>query len=125
MRRIGWMFLVVLGLACLIQAQSSSKSMELSGTVCRSTCVSSVGANNVSTCDPLCTDKGGEAVLIDDQGNVKKIANQDMCASHMGKHVKMTARREDQPGAAAAPTEKQREESIRIMELHDDPGGGF
>jgi hypothetical protein len=69
----------------------------------------------VATCDPLCTDKTGEAVLVDDQGNVKKIANQDMCNSHMGKHVKMTA----------VPNEKEREESLRIMELYDDPGGGI
>jgi hypothetical protein len=118
MRRIGWMFLVVLGAAGLMQAQSSSnamessKSMELSGTVCQSTCVSKVA--NLSTCDTLCTDKSGSAVLVDDQGNVRKIANQDMCKSHMGKHVKMTA----------VPSEKEREDSLRIMELHETPGGG-
>jgi hypothetical protein len=118
MRRIGWMLLVVLGAAGLMQAQSSTDSMKLSGTVCRSTCVSNTGAGNLPTCDPLCTDKGGEAVLVDDQGNVRKIANQDMCMPHMGKHVTMTA-------MPIAPTEKQREETLRIMELHDQPGGGF
>jgi hypothetical protein len=34
---------------------------------------------------------------------------------HMGEHVKMTA----------VPTEKERENSLRIMELYDDPGGGY
>jgi hypothetical protein len=117
MRRISWMFLVVLGAAGLMQSQSSTDSMKLSGTVCRSTCVQNTGAGNVPTCNPLCTDQGGEAVLVDDQGNVRQIANQDLCKTHMGKHVKMTA-------VPVKPTEKQREESLRIMELYDDVGGG-
>jgi hypothetical protein len=125
MRRIGWMFLVVLGSAAYMLSQSSTNSMKLSGTVCQASCVSSVGKAMVATCDPLCTDKGGEAVLVDDQGNVKKIANPEMCKSHMGKHVKMTAMQVDQPAAAATPTEKQREQTLRIMELYEDPGGGY
>jgi hypothetical protein len=64
-------------------------------------------------------------VLVDDAGNIKKIANEEMCQSHMGKHVKMTAVRNDQPSAAASPTEKQREESLRVMEIHNDSGGGM
>lgn len=123
MRRIVWMFLVVLGCAGLMHAQSSTNSMSLSGTVCRSACVVATSAE-ISTCDPLCTEKGGEAVLVDDQGNVRKIANQDICMSHMGKHVKATAMQSEMPSATATPSEKQREESLRIMELHDDPGGG-
>jgi hypothetical protein len=43
----------------------------------------------------------------------------------MGKHVKLTAVQAEQPSAAAAPTEKQREESLRVMEIHNDPGGGM
>lgn len=119
MRRIGWMLLVVLGSAGFAFSQSSENSMgagspmKLTGTVCRSTCLAK--SNNLTTCDPLCTDKGGEAVLVDDQGEVKKISNPDMCKSHMGKRVKMTA----------VPTEKERENSLRIMELYEDPGGGF
>jgi hypothetical protein len=114
------MFLVVLGLVGLMQAQDSSNSMQqmtLKGTVCNSACVANVGTveHYASTCDPLCTDKSGDAVLVDDQGDVKKIANQDMCKSHLGKHVTMTA----------TPTEKQREDTLRIMELHEDSGGGF
>ncbi|HVJ04632.1 MAG TPA: hypothetical protein VM578_03050 [Candidatus Saccharimonadales bacterium] len=124
MRRIGWMFLVVLGSAGLLLSQSSTNAMhsenpmKMSGTVCSSSCVTQVGSSMTPTCDTSCTNKSGDAVLVDDQGNVHKIANQDMCKSHMGKHVKMTA-------APMPPTEKQREESLRIMELYDDPGGGF
>jgi hypothetical protein len=120
MRRISWMFLVVLGSAVLMQAQSSTKAMKLGGTVCRSTCVSAVGESKVPTCDTLCTDKGGDTVLVDDQGNVRKIANQEMCESHMGKHVKMTAMAVKPPAAAATPTEKQREETLRVMDLAED-----
>jgi hypothetical protein len=114
------MFLVVLGFVGLMHAQSSTDGMQkmtLSGTVCNSACVANVGTveHYASTCDPLCTDKTGDAVLVDDQGNVKKIANQDMCRSHMGKHVKLTA----------TPTEKEREDTLRVMELHEDTGGGF
>jgi len=125
MRRIGWMFLVVLGSAGLMYAQSSDNSMKLSGTVCQSTCVVSTSPG-ISTCDPLCTDKSDRVVLVDDQGNVRKIANQDMCKSHIGKHVKATAMSSDTntPSSMAVPTEKQREQELRIMELHDDPGGG-
>jgi hypothetical protein len=33
----------------------------------------------------------GEAVFIDDEGGVREIMNQDVCKTHMGMHVKMTA----------------------------------
>lgn len=125
MRRIGWTLLVVLGWAGLVHAQSSSNKMELSGTVCKRACVTSAGTNNTPTCDPQCTLSNGPTVLVDDAGNVKKIANEEMCQSHMGKHVKLTAVHADQPSAAATPTEKQREESLRVMEIHNDPGGGI
>jgi hypothetical protein len=119
------MLFVVLGLAGVMQAQNSSKQMELSGTVCQASCVTYTGTPSLPTCDTLCTNTGGDAVLVDDKGNVQKIANQDMCTSHMGKHVKMKAMASEQPAAAATPTEKQREQTLRIMEIHNDPGGGM
>ena len=113
MKRITWLFLVVLGSVILMQAQSSSSPMKLKGTVCNSSCVTKV--DSLSTCDKGCTDRSGPAVLVEDNGQVNNIANQDICKSHMGKHVKMTA----------VPTEKEREDTVRIMELYDDPGGGI
>ncbi len=101
MKRIAWLFLVALGSVTLVHAQSSTNPMELSGTVCESTCVSRV--NNLATCDKTCTDQSGDAVLVDDQGNIMKIANQNMCKSHMGKHVKVEA----------VPTEKEREQTLQ------------
>ena len=118
MKRLACLFLVVLGSVILMQAQSSTKPMKLSGTVCSSSCVTKV--DNLATCDRECTDKSGPGVLIDDQGKVMKIANQDMCKSHMGKHVKMTAMAMDQPPAAAEPTEAQREQTLRIMEIEEE-----
>jgi hypothetical protein len=120
MKRIAWLFLAVLGSVTFMQAQSSNNSMKLSGTICNSACVSRV--DNASTCDKDCTDKSGRAVLVDDKGSVKQIAdqNQGMCKSHMGKHVKMTAMRSDQPPAAAVPSESQREADLRIIELEDE-----
>jgi len=117
MKRIALLFLVVLGFMTFMHAQSSTKPMKLSGTVCNSSCVTQV--DNLSTCDKGCTDMSGSAVLVDDKGDVMKIANQDMCMSHMGKHVKMTATRMNHPAAAAAPTEAQREETVRIVEIEN------
>jgi hypothetical protein len=120
MKRIVWLFSIVLGSVVLMQAQSSGHSMKLSGTVCNSACVTQV--SSASTCDKDCTDRSGKAVLVDDQGNVMQIADRDqsMCQSHMGKHVKMTAMRMDRPAAAASPSERQREETLRIIELEDE-----
>src|ERR1700694_2349049 len=120
MKRIAWLFLVVLGSVIFLQAQSSANSMKLHGTVCNSACVTQVG--NASTCDKDCTDTSGKAVLVDDQGNVKRIADQDqnICQSDMGKHVKMTAMRMDQPPSAALPSEQQREETLHIIELENE-----
>ncbi len=111
MQRIALLFLVALGCVASMHAQSSSGSMKLNGTVCDSSCVVQVeGAN---TCDKSCTVKSGEAVLVDDQGKIMHIANQDACKSHMGKHVTATVRSMDQPPAAADPTEKQREQELQ------------
>lgn len=105
MKHAVWLLLGILCSAMLLIAQD--KGMKMTGTICNSACV--VHQNNLPTCDPQCTDKSGDAVFIDDQGKVVKVANQDMCKSHMGKKVTMMA----------VPTEKQREESVQIMELYD------
>ncbi len=117
MKRIVWLFLVALGCVTLARAQSTTNPMELSGTVCEETCVSNV--NNLATCDKSCTDKSGDAVLVDDQGNIMKIANQNICKSHMGKHVKVEA----------VPTEKEREQTLQeqrhylqVLKIEDNGG---
>jgi hypothetical protein len=63
MKKIAWLFLVVLGSMTLMHAQSATKTMNMSGTICRSSCVVQVQGRN--TCDTSCTDKQGEAVLAE------------------------------------------------------------
>jgi hypothetical protein len=107
MKRIAWLLLVTLGAETLMHAQTSTTSMNLSGTICRSSCVAQV--ENRNTCDTGCTNKQGDAVLVDDQGNIRIISRQDqsMCESYMGKHVR----------AQAVPTEKEREDALHILKL--------
>lgn len=105
MKHAVWLLLGVLCSAMLLFADD--KGQQMMGTICNSACV--VQQANVSTCDTTCTDKSGDAVFVSDAGKVMKIANQEMAMPHMGKHVKMMA----------VPTEKEREESIRIMQLYE------
>jgi hypothetical protein len=107
MKSTVWLFAGILCSAVSLFAQDQSKNQEMTGTICNSSCV--VKQANVSTCDTTCTDKSGEAVLVDDQGKVMKLANQDMAMPHMGKHVRIMV----------LPTEKEREESLRIMQLYE------
>ncbi len=111
MQRIALLFLVVLGSLTLMHAQNSTNTQKLNGTVCDASCV--VQVDNAATCDKSCTVESSEAVLVDDQGKVIHIANQDICKSHMGKHVAATVKPMEQPAAAAAPTEKQREQELQ------------
>lgn len=105
-------FLVVLCMATSLFAQNSSDSQakQITGTICNSACVERV--SNLSTCNTSCTDTSGSAVIVDDQGGVKAIENQDMAMPHMKKRVKCTA----------VPTEKDREDYLRIIELSEMGG---
>lgn len=100
MRRFGLLFAVVLCSATLLFAGDPSKGKEMAGTICNSACVQPV--DKLATCNTSCTDKTGDTVLVQDDGQVKKIANPDMCTKQMGKHVKVMA----------VPTEKERELQI-------------
>ncbi len=119
MKRIALLFLVVLGSVTLMHAQSSASTQKLNGTVCDASCI--VQQDNLATCDKSCTVKSGETVIVDDQGKVMHVANQNVCKSHMGKHVKATVKSTEQPAAAAAPTEKQREREVQILQIEELP----
>jgi hypothetical protein len=114
MKRIAGLVLAVFCSAILMcaqdtsNAQKSSMPKQMSGTICHANCV--VQQSNLATCDQSCTDKTGGAVFVTDSGQVKKIANQEICKGHMEKHVKMSV---------APPTEGQREEALRILELNE------
>ncbi len=114
MKRIALLFLVVLGSLTLMHAQSSANTQKVNGTVCDASCV--VQENDLATCDKSCTVKSGDAVLVDDQGKLMHVANPNVCKSHMGKHVSATIKPMEQPPAAAAPTEKQREHELQSQQ---------
>jgi len=107
-----WLFLGVLCLATSLFAKepNEDQQQQKSGTICNSACVQPV--QGYPTCDNLCTDTTGDVVLVDDQGKVMKIANPKMATPHMKKHVKVMV----------VPTEKEREEYLRIMELSEAGG---
>jgi hypothetical protein len=83
MKRIAWLFLAVLCSAILLNAGDRGTAMN--GWVCDSKCVVQNGAS--ATCNPTCTERSGTSVFINDQGEVWQIYYQDMCKSHVNKHV--------------------------------------
>jgi hypothetical protein len=90
MKRTVWLSLAVLAVlvsAISIQAQDASKAAPMTGFLCNSKCVKQ--SSGSAACDQNCAEKSGEIVLIDDQGRVLKIANQEKVAPHAGKKVKM------------------------------------
>ena len=111
MRRIVGMVLVVLFSVILVNAQSHSHEREMTGTICPSACVTQ--ASSGATCNASCTDMSGPAVFITDQGRVVQIAkqSQDICQSHMKKHVKMMAAPMQDPNS--------NEEVLRIFRMQE------
>jgi hypothetical protein len=112
MKRSTWWLLALLCVATSLFAQDAEKSKEkqVAGTICNSACVQPV--NGVSTCNTSCTDRSGDVVLVDDLGKLKTIANPKMATPHMNKQVKCTV----------VPTEKDREDLLRIIELSEVGG---
>lgn len=106
MRQISSLALLVICFAILAYAADTPNAEEMHGTICDSKCVTQV--SNTASCNPDCTEKSGVAVFVDDNGSVKQIANQDICKSYMGKHVKMKAR------------ERQPESDYLIQELEQE-----
>lgn len=109
MNRMVWSLTLVLCSAAFLSAQKSSMSKEMNGTICNSKCV--LQTPDYATCDPKCDITGGTDVFIDDAGRVNKIANQDMCTSHEGKHVTMTV----------VPAGTEEVQTYTIQELHEQP----
>jgi len=106
MKRILMLSLVMICFTALLYAKGPKQVMD--GTICNSQCVSQV--SNRATCDPTCTDTSGDTVFVNDSGAVAPVANPDICQSHMGKHVKMTATQvSGQPGA------------VQVQQLQDTP----
>lgn len=81
MKQAAWLFLVVLCLSMLLNAEDQGSTM--SGWVCDSKCA--VHNGDCATCNPSGTDRSGDAVFIDDQGATFEVANPSSCTSYMNK----------------------------------------
>lgn len=93
MRRTLWLPIAafaVLVSAISMYAQDAGKATPMTGMLCNSKCVKQDSGQ--AACDQKCAEKKGDIVLIDDQGRVLKIANQEKVAPHAGKKVKMMCR---------------------------------
>jgi hypothetical protein len=118
MRRLAWLFMAVLCLTALLNAENKT----MSGWVCDSSCV--VQNGDRASCDATCTETSGNVVFISDDGVVSTIDNPDICASHMNKHVRASY-------SAQGPQEQKditqaRRSAIHVDELREegDLGGG-
>jgi len=111
MNRIAWLLTLVLCSTVFMYAGDSSTAKEMNGTICDAQCVTQ--QSNLATCDTGCTTKSGEAVFVSDAGTVMKVANQDICQSHMGKHVK-----------ARGVMDKDNPQIVTFMDLQDEGGIG-
>lgn len=87
MKRIANFLVAALLSTVPLSAQDMDKTADMSGWLCNSKCVTQNAGH--AACDQSCADKTGDVVLVDDQGKVYKIANQDKVAGHAGKKAKL------------------------------------
>jgi hypothetical protein len=90
MKNIAWLLASVLALGISTFAEDMGKATEMTGYLCNNKCVTQTAGR--ASCAQNCTDKSGDVVMVDDQGRVFKIANQDKVMSNAGKKVKMKCR---------------------------------
>jgi hypothetical protein len=87
MKTIALLLGTVLLSAVSVYAEDTDKLTEMSGWLCNSKCVTQDAGR--ASCNLNCADKTGDVVLVDDQGQVFKIANQEKVTSHAGKKARM------------------------------------
>lgn len=91
MKRIAGLLAIILGSTMWLCAQDKSQDKnngsEMTGWICSSKCVTQSAEK--AACDQSCTERSGDAVFIDDQGKVTKIANPANVQENMGKQVKI------------------------------------
>jgi hypothetical protein len=90
MKRIAWLLVAALGMGMSGFAEDMGKASEMTGRLCNNKCVTQAAGRAV--CDQDCADKSGDVVMVDDQGKVFKIANQDKVRGLGGKKAKMKCR---------------------------------
>lgn len=87
MKRIACLLVTVFLSAAFLYAGDMDKETEMSGVLCNLKCVAQNAGR--ATCNQNCAEKNGDVVLVDDQGRIFKIENQDKVALHAGKKVKV------------------------------------
>ena len=91
MKRTAGLLAIILSSTMWLCAQDKSQDKnsgsEMTGWICNSKCVTQTAEK--AACDQSCTEKSGDAVFIDDQGKVTKIANPAKVQEDMGKQVKV------------------------------------
>ena len=90
MKRSVCLLVALLASALSLYAEDIDKAADMTGWLCNSKCVTRNAGH--AACDQGCTDKSGDVVLVDNHGQVYKIANQDKVMSQAGKKVKMKCR---------------------------------
>lgn len=90
MKRIVYLLVAVLGLGISLFAEDMGKANEMTGWLCNSKCVAQTSGH--AACDQTCSDRSGDVVMVDDQGRVLKIANQDKVKGFAGEKAKMKCR---------------------------------
>jgi hypothetical protein len=90
MKRSVCLLLAVLASALSLYAEDMGKATEMTGWLCNNKCVAQTAGH--AACDQNCTDKSGDVVMVDDQGKVFKIANQDKVKGLGGKKAKVKCR---------------------------------
>ena len=93
MKRVATLAALILGIIISAFAQDKSKASEMTGTVCDQKCVKQDAGKNA--CDTSCTEHSGQAVFLDDSGNLWKVANPASCKGKMGKKVKIQGEKMD------------------------------
>ncbi|HEU4413509.1 MAG TPA: hypothetical protein VFT65_01905 [Candidatus Angelobacter sp.] len=93
MKKLAALAALILGMGIWASAQDKSKASEMSGTVCDQKCVKQDAGKNA--CDLSCTEHSGQAVFLDDSGNLWKVANPASCKGKMGKKVNVHGEKVD------------------------------
>ncbi len=99
MKRIAWLLAATLCSAMLLFAGENNNPKEMIGWVCNAKCVDQ--SSGQPTCNKNCSETVGEVVLIQDNGTITKIANQDMAKPMSGKKCKVKGTMDPDTGMIA------------------------
>jgi hypothetical protein len=87
MKRMAALLAVALITTMSVSARDKGKGTEMTGVICDQKCVKQ--DEGKAACDLSCSETGGGAIFVDDQGNATKVANPAICEGKMGKKVKI------------------------------------